>query len=70
MIESTITQNINFIIYEMPPFIFGEANYNLLECVEYVIHKLKKDKNLNKILDEVNFYPANLVYIKWDLEKI
>ena len=46
----TMTQDINFLVYEMQPFVFGEAEYEMLECVNYVINKIKIDKNFKKIL--------------------
>lgn len=70
LVETTISQNINFLIYETPPFIMGEANYDMLECIDYIIRKIKKDKNFKRVLEEILFYEPNLVYIKWDMNKI
>ena len=68
-VEMTMTQDINFLVFEMEPFVIGEAEYNMLECVNYIINKIKEDKNFKKILDQINFYEPNLLYINWDLTK-
>jgi len=67
LIEHNIKSNINFIIYEMPPFIIGEPDYNILECINYVIEKIKDDKNFNKIIEEIQYYKPNVIYIKWNI---
>ena len=68
-VEMTMTQDINFLVFEMQPFVFGEANYEMLECVNYVINKIKEDKNFKKILNQISYYEPNLLYITWDLTK-
>ena len=68
-VEMTISQDINFLVYEMQPFIIGEADYEMLECVNYIIDKIKEDKNFKKIIDQIYFYEPNLLYIIWDLTK-
>ena len=68
-VEMTMTQDINFLVYEMQPFVFGEAEYEMLECVNYVINKIKVDKNFKKILNQISYYEPNLLYITWDLTK-
>jgi hypothetical protein len=68
-VEMTMTQDINFLVYEMEPFVIGEADYNMLECVNYIINKIKEDTNFKKILDQINFYEPNFLYINWDLTK-
>jgi len=69
-VEINISQESNFIFFEMEPFIIGEAEYDMLECVNYLINKIKEDSNFKKILDSINFYEPNLLYIKWDMTKI
>jgi hypothetical protein len=68
-VEMTMEQNVNFLVYEMAPFIIGEVDYDMLECVNYSIDKIKSDKNFKKILDQIQFYEPNLLYIKWNLAK-
>ena len=68
-VEMTITQDINFLVYEMEPFVIGEADYEMLECVNYVINKIKEDKNFKKILNQISYYEPNLLYITRDLTK-
>jgi len=70
LIELNISQNINFLIYESSPFIIGEVDYEMLECIDYIIKKIKKDKMIMKILEEILFYEPNVIYIKWNLERI
>jgi hypothetical protein len=69
-IDSCISQNINFYVYQAPPFIFGEVEYDLLESIDYIIKKIKHDKNFKQILEEIKFYEPNLIYIKWNINKI
>jgi hypothetical protein len=69
-IDLTMSQSINFIIFEIPPFIIGEADYNTLECIDYIINKIKNDKEFKKILEEIKFYEPNVIYIKWNLNII
>ena len=69
-IENIISQNINFFIYEATPFIIGEVDYEMLECINYIIEKLKKDKTFIKIMEEIIFYEPNIIYIKWNLNNI
>ena len=70
LIELNISQNNNFLIYESSPFIIGEVDYEMLECIDYIIKKIKKDKTIMKILEEISFYEPNVIYIKWNLERI
>jgi hypothetical protein len=68
-VEMTISQDINFLFFEMEPFVIGEADYDMLECVNYIIDKINEDKNFKKILEQIHFYEPNLLFIKWDLSK-
>jgi len=68
-VEMTMSQDINFLVFEMEPFVIGEADYEMLECVNYVINKIKEDKNFKKILNQISYYEPNLLYITWDLSK-
>jgi hypothetical protein len=69
-VETVMIQDVDFIIFEVEPFMIGEAEYDMLECVDYVINKIKKDKGFLKILDQIDFYEPNILYIKWDFKKI
>lgn len=69
-IENIISQNINFYVYEATPFIIGEVDYEMLECINYIIKKFKKDKTFIQIMEEIIFYEPNIIYIKWNLNKI
>ena len=68
-VEMTMSQDINFLVFEMEPFVIGEADYEMLECVNYVINKIKEDKNFKKILNQISYYEPNILYITWDLSK-
>ena len=70
LIENKIKSNINFILYEMPPYVIGEAEYNILECINYIIEKIKDDEQFKKILEEIQYYQPNVLYIKWNFDKI
>jgi hypothetical protein len=69
-VETVMIQDVDFIVFEVEPFIFGETEYNMLECVDYVINKIKKDKNFIKIIEHISFNEPNLLYIKWNLSKV
>ena len=68
-VETVMIQDVDFLVFEVDPFMIGEADYNMLECIDYVIAKINKDKNFEKILEQINFYEPNILYIKWNLEK-
>ena len=69
-VETVMIQDVDFIVFEVDPFMIGEADYDMLECIDYVINKIKKDESFLKILDQIDFYEQNLLYIKWDFNKI
>jgi len=69
-VETVMIQDVDFIVFEVDPFMIGEAEYDMLECIDYVINKIKKDEGFLKILDQIYFYEPNILYIKWDLDKI
>lgn len=69
-IETVMIQDINFHVFEVEPFIMGEVEYNMLECVDYIIDQVQNDKNFIKILEDIHFCEPNLIYVKWNLEKI
>ena len=69
-VETVMIQDVDFIVFEVDPFMIGEAEYDMLECIDYVINKIKKDEGFLKILDQIDFYEPNILYIKWDLKKI
>jgi hypothetical protein len=66
LIEEKILDNTNYLIFELFPIIIGEADYNMFECTEYLIENLNKEK----IMEDVSFYEPNVLYIKWDINKI
>lgn len=69
-VETVMVQDIDFLVYEVEPFMIGEVDYNMLECIDYIIKKINKDKNFGKILEQINFIEPNVLYIKWSLSKI
>jgi hypothetical protein len=70
MIMNSMDSLIDHINYEIPPFIFGELEYEPLESVHYVIRKLKHNKSFKKIITKMDFYEPNILYIQWDMSKI
>ena len=50
----------NFISYVMPEILIGYPNYNLSECLNYIIDKLESDGFLCKYIH------PNLLLISWD----
>lgn len=69
-VEINISQNLNWLIYEMEPFILGEVEYDMLECINYIIEEITIDSNFKKILEQIQFYEPNIIYIKWNIDKI
>jgi hypothetical protein len=69
-VETVMIQDVDFLVFEVDPFMIGEADYNMLECIDYIIEKINKDKNFGKILEQIDFYEPNILYIKWSLNKI
>jgi len=53
-------------IYEIPPFVFGNPDYQMNEISSYIINKFDNYIR-NKDIDEIKFYEPNLLYIKWSL---
>lgn len=56
----------NWCIYEIPPFVFGNPDYDMNEISSYIINKFDYYIK-NKDIDEIKFYEPNLIYIKWSL---
>ena len=69
-VENIMLQEVDFLVFEVEPFMIGEIDYNMLECVNYLIEKIKKDKNFKLILEQIDFFEPNILYVKWDLNKI
>lgn len=63
MVEMKAIDNNEFCIYEVPDFLLGETNYNLKECCDYLIEKLKE----NKYFIDVSHYEPNIIFLKWKL---
>jgi len=48
-----------FLLYTVPPFIFGLPKLDLEDCVVYLIYQLRHASY------EVRFTPPNMIYISW-----
>jgi len=62
-IEMRAIDNYEYCIYEVPEFILGETEYELVDCCKYLIDKLKE----NSYFEDVSFYDPNIIYLKWKL---
>jgi len=67
MIMESMDKQIDHINYEIPPFIFGELDYDPLESVHYIIKKLKHNKTFKKMITRMDFYEPNILFIQWDM---
>lgn len=52
-------KNSTYLIYDIPPAIFGQSNYNPVECLEFIEIRLKKLNIDAMILSNVR------IYISW-----
>jgi hypothetical protein len=62
-IESKALNGENFCLYEVPEFIFGEINYDIKDCSNYIVDKLKDEQ----YIIDTTYYEPNIIYIKWSL---
>lgn len=70
MIEKNMDQSMDHVIYKAPTMLFDETDYDMLESINYIINKIIKDKEFEKILVDMKFIEPNILFIKWDLEKL
>ena len=56
---SQMSGNANFIMYTVPPFIFGLPKIDLQDCIVYLVWMLRQNGY------EVRFTYPNLLYISW-----
>lgn len=56
---SQMNGNSNFILYTVPPFIFGLPKIDLQDCIVYLVHMLRQASY------EVRYTYPNLLYVSW-----
>jgi hypothetical protein len=56
---SKLPNSVCYLVYTVPPFIFGLPKIDLEDCVIYIIHQLRHSKY------EVRFTYPNMLYISW-----
>jgi hypothetical protein len=56
---SQLTGNANYIMYTVPPFIFGLPKLDLQDCIVYLVYQLRQAGY------EVRYTYPNLLYISW-----
>jgi hypothetical protein len=56
---SQLSGNANYILYTVPPFIFGLPKIDLEDCVVYLVYMLRQSGY------EVRYTYPNLLYISW-----
>jgi hypothetical protein len=56
---SQLTGNANYILYTVPPFIFGLPKIDMQDCVVYLVYQLRQAGY------EVRYTYPNLLYISW-----
>lgn len=54
------TKGDTFCFYIIPEYIYGIPKYNTLNCAQYIVNKLKKNKF------RVAYTYPNLIYISWN----
>ena len=58
-VMSKLPQSQCYLLYTVPPFIFGLPKIDLEDCVIYLIYQLRHASY------EVRFTPPNMMYISW-----
>jgi len=66
-IKSIATINGQNTFYEIPAFLLGFPLYNLDECLNYIVHALRKNGFLVQILPKPHIA---VIYISWDPEEL
>lgn len=56
---AALTNNQNYVVYTVPPFILGLPAMDMQDCIVYIVHKLRTSGFL------VRFTYPNLLYISW-----
>lgn len=56
---SQLTGNANYVLYTVPPFIFGLPKLDLQDCIVYLVYQLRQAGY------EVRFTYPNMLYISW-----
>ena len=70
IIKVSMDHGASNMTYTIPMFIIGEADYDPLESVEYVIKKLSKQVLFKRIVTKIEMYDPNILLIGWDLSKL
>ena len=61
-IKIIASNNLNNFIYEVPEFIPGYPIYNIEQCCNYIIQKLKEHDFI------VSYKSPNILYISWNIK--
>lgn len=61
-VESLAYEEKTKYLYEIPEHVLGETAYDIKECGEYLVKRLKEYK-----FKDVTFYEPNVIYIEWEL---
>ena len=61
-VETTAYNEKTVYVYEIPEFVLGEPTYDITECAEYLVRKLKDYK-----FKDVSFYKPSVIYIEWEI---
>lgn len=70
LISEGIKQDHHYIHYDIPIFDHESPDYEALECISYVLDKLKEQVLFKKIVSDIKILEPNTLYISWDLKKL
>jgi hypothetical protein len=62
-VESLAYEEKTKYLYEIPEHVLGEPAYDIQECGEYLVDKLKGYK-----FKDVSFYKPNVIYLEWEIK--
>lgn len=70
IIQDGIERGENSTHYGVPIFNHQSPDYEALECICYIVEKIKESLLLSKIVTDIKVVEPNTLYIEWDINKL
>lgn len=70
IIQDAINRGENNIQYGVPIFNHRSPDYEALECICYIVEKIKESVLLAKMVTDIKVVEPNTLYIEWDISKL
>lgn len=70
IIQDAINRMENNAYYNVPIFNHQSPDYEALECICYIVEKIKESLLLKQIITDIKVVEPNTLYLEWDLNKI